>query len=182
MAWAAEIGALVKDIQTSHRDRTHFVTNSRRETHELLADYDKFLKEMASELKKFLAKSEEDRKSEFNSMMREIRARIKDIAGNTDELLTRFDKEMKELAVHLKDFFAKSESTRRADFKAMMEEIEKTINSIQHSVKASLGDYKAERKEAAANWASLPERRTATEEAAAEVEEAEPVHKKKHKK
>ena len=155
MAYAQELKNLVAEIKTGHKDRTARIGEIKEETHDLIAQYQRELKEMAIDLKDFLAKSEETRKKDFNAMMGKIRARVKDIKGNTADLLAKFDKEMKELAADLKDFLKKSETTRMADFKAMMKNITADIGAIRRSVSDLLVGYKAERKEAAGYWAGL---------------------------
>ena len=168
MAWAAEIKSLVSDIKTSTKDRLQFVKDNKKDTHELLARFDKELKEMAADLKEFLSKSEKDRMTDFHKMMKDIQERVKSIFGDTGELLARFDKELKEMAKDLKDFLAKSEQTRMADFKVMMKDIQSRIEGIQKHVAGLLGDYAGERKEAHANWGALRKREKAIAEEKAE--------------
>ncbi|MBU4350806.1 hypothetical protein KKD19_06390 [Patescibacteria group bacterium] len=158
MAWAQELKDLVAEIKTSHQDRTKYVNDVKKDTHQLIARFQDELKEMTKELKDFLAKSEEMRKKDFETMMKAIQTRVKDIKGDTDSLLARFDKEMKELAAELKDFLAKSEEKRMTDFRALMRDTKATVEAIEKATKALLGDYKAERKEAAGYWAGLGER------------------------
>jgi len=173
MAWAQDIKSLVSDIKTSTRDRIKFVKDNQKDTRDLLARFDKELKEMAADLKEFLSKSEKDRMADFHKMMRDIQARVKNIFGDTGELLARFDKELKEMAKDLEDFLAKSEQTRMADFKVMMKDIQSRVDSIQKHVADLLGDYTEERKEAHANWGALRKREKAVaEEKAEEVEKA----------
>ena len=155
MAWAQEMKNLVAEIKTSHRDRTQYVADVKDATHELIARFQGELKEMARDLKDFLAKSEDTRKKDFDAMIKAIRARVKDIKGDTADLLVQFDKEMKELAADLKDFLQKSEANRIADFKGMMKDINADIDAIRKAVGTILADYKAERKEAAGYWGRL---------------------------
>ena len=161
MAWAQEMKNLVAEIKTSHRDRTQYVADVKDATHELIARFQGELKEMARDLKDFLAKSEDTRKKDFDAMIKAIRARVKDIKGDTADLLVQFDKEMKELAADLKDFLKKSEATRIADFKGMMKDINADIDAIRKAVGTILANYKAERKEAAGYWARLKAREEA---------------------
>ncbi len=174
MAYAQELKNLVADIKTSHRDRTKYVKDVKDDTHELIARFQRELGEMARELKDFLAKSESTRKKDFNTMITAIRARVKDIKGDTAKLLVQFDKEMKELASELKDFLSKSELNRMADFRAMMKDITETVGTIRRTTKGLLYDYKAERKEAAGYWSALKRK-----EAAPEEEKAAPKPKAK---
>ncbi len=155
MAWAQEMKNLVADIKTSHQDRTQYVADVKDATHELIARFQGELKEMARDLKDFLAKSEDTRKKDFDAMIKAIRARVGEIKGDTADLLAKFDKEMKELAADLKDFLAKSEATRIADFKGMMKDINADIDAIRKAIGTMLADYKAERKEAAGYWGRL---------------------------
>jgi len=167
MAWAQEMKNLVADIKTSHRDRTQYVKGVKDATRELIARFQGELKEMARVLKDFLAKSEDTRKKDFDAMIKAIRARVKDIKGDTADLLVQFDKEMKELAADLKDFLQKSEATRIADFKGMMKDISADIDAIRKAVGTILADYKAERKEAAGYWGRLGGKEEAVKEEAA---------------
>jgi len=164
MAYAQEMKNLVADIKTSHQDRTQYLEDLKGDTHELIARFQGELKEMARVLKDFLAKSEETRKKDFDAMIKTIQARVKDIKGDTADLLVQFDKEMKELAANLKEFLKKSEATRMADFKGMMQDIVADIEAIRKAVGTILVDYKAERKEAAGYWASLKKKEVPVEE------------------
>jgi len=181
MAWAAEMKSLVSDIKTSTRDRLKFVKDNQQDTHELLARFDKELKEMAEDLKEFLSKSEKDRMADFSKMMKDIQARVKSIFGDTGELLARFDKELKEMAKDLKDFLAKSEQTRMTDFKVTMKDIQSRIEGIQKHVADLLGDYAEERKEARANWGVLRKREKAIAEEKIEEEVKNPKKQKAKK-
>jgi len=181
MAWAQEMKSLVSDIKTSTKDRLRFVKDNQQGTHELLARFDKELKEMAADLKEFLSKSEKDRMADFSKMMEDIQARVKSIFGDTGELLARFDKELKELKEMVKDLLAKSEQTRIADFKVTMKDIQSRVDSIQKHVADLLGNYTKERKEAHASWGALGEREKAVAEEKAEEVEKEAKKAKKHK-
>lgn len=168
MAWAREIKNLTAEIKTGHRDRTVQIGKIKKDARDILEDADVFMKRVAAELKDaakelrdFLAKSEELRKRDFDTLYKEIQAQIKDIKAD------------------VKDFLAKSEDKRMADFKATMEDITEAVEGIQKTVKGMLNDYGAERKEAAAYWASLKKRGVATEEA---EEESVPKTKGKSKK
>jgi len=155
---------------------------SKQTTHQLLADFDAWLKDTARDLKVMFAgvrdmldKSETARMHDFKAMMEDIHGSIKSIQAR-----------VKEVRGDVPDFLSKSESARKADFKTVMEEIaaridviKKEVAHVRRSARELLGDYKAERKEAAAHWASLPERHTASEEAVGEASEAPQVHAKK---
>jgi len=184
--WAQEMKNLVADIKTSHRDRTKYVKDVKEGTKDLIARFRGELREMARELKDFLAKSEETRKKDFAAMIANIRARVRDIKGDTADLLAQFDKEMKELAADLKEFLSKSEATRMADFRALMKDVVADIETIRKAIKDLLTGYKAERKEAAGYWGRLEGKEEAPEEVptpAPEKEEAPaPKAKKKRKK
>lgn len=165
-------------IKTAHRERTRFVHSSKKETHDLLTEYRGLLKEMAEDLKNFLAKSESSRKSDFKALMENIHSRVKEVRVNGHEFMAQVQKELKDMAQDLKKFLAESEDTRKADFAATMKEVENAVSSIRSEVKA-------EQKEAAGHWASLLKRETPSEKAeeAAEAAEAHaPAHKKRSKK
>lgn len=170
MAYAQEMKNLVAEIKVGHRERTQYVNEVKKETKQLITRFQGELKEMTADLKNFLAKSEDTRKKDFEAMIKAIQVRVKDIKGDTADLLARYNKEMKELAANLKSFLAKSEETRMADFKAMMKDVKATVESIEKNTKAMLGDYKAERKEAAGHWAALARKKG---EAKEEEEEEE---------
>jgi len=169
MSWAQEMKNLAAVIKTSHGDRATQIRGIRKDTRDILSDADAFMKKIAQDLKAaakdlkdFLAKSEAARKRDFDAMIKTIRARVKDIKGDTADLLAQYDKEMKELAsdlkesaAHLKAFLKKSEEKRMADFKGMMKDITADVETIRKAVGTLLADYKAERKEAAGYWAGL---------------------------
>ena len=144
MAWAQETKNLVAEIKTGHNDRTARIGEIKRETKNILGAADDYmkqvvteLKEMAGDLKKFLATSEETRKKDFDVMMKGIQAKIKDIQGD------------------VKDFLAKSGEKRMVDFKALMKDVTGAVDTIRKSTKDLLGDYKAERNDAARYWVSI---------------------------
>ena len=158
MAWAQEMKNLAADIKTSHKERTARVGEIKRETRDILGaanDYIKRvvadLKEMAKDLKDFLAKSERARKEDSSILMQEIRARMK-------EIRTR----IRDIKGETKDFLAKSEARRIVDFKDMMKDISGDLGAIKRSVadtlktaKDLISSYTSERKEAARYWAGL---------------------------
>ena len=89
MAWAQEMKNLAAAIKTGHRERTGRIDEIKKETKDLLADADNFMKKIAADLKEaardlkdFLAKSEATRKKDFDAMMGEIRAKIREIKGD----------------------------------------------------------------------------------------------------
>jgi uncharacterized protein YoxC len=212
MAWAKEMGGLVRDLRVSHRDRTHFVNDSRKYTHELLADFRGALKDisaankvMSEDLREFLSKSESLRNADFKTMMEDIHGRITKIRSRVKEVLAdgrsmqedarkfmvRVGKEIEELQGKVKVFLSGSESARKADFKSTMKGISDRIDSIRVEVEAvrktareTVSGFRIERKEASAHWASLPERETSTEalEKAAEAAETQPATVHKKKK
>lgn len=178
MAWAQEMKNLAADIKSSHKHRTASINDIKGEAHNILREADEFmgkvsaeLKEMAAELKKFLFKSEGERKENFEAMMAEIRAKIKEIKGN------------------VKDLLAKSEETRIADFKALMKDIVDAIDvlkkrtaEIKREAREMIGNYAAERQEAAGYWASLTKKGVAPEAEAGAGEEAVVAPKKRGRK
>ncbi len=163
MSYAQEMKNLAAEIKTSHKDRTASISGIKGEADDYMRRVSAELKEMARNLKDFLAKSEEARKSEFRAMMGEIRATIKEIKGE------------------VKNSLAKSEEKRMADFKATMKDVTEAVEAVRRHVKGMLGDYKAERKEAAGYWSSLGKREVAVE-AKEGAEEVEGKEKKKGKK
>lgn len=80
MAWAQELKNLVAEIKTGHRDR------------------EQFIKDLSKEVKDFLAKSEVDRKKDFEVFMSAIRNQVKEIKTETNKLLGNYRTERKEAA------------------------------------------------------------------------------------
>lgn len=87
MSVATSMKDLVEDIRVSTNERHAFVKGTAKEVKELLARYDKEredvvkeLKEMAADVKRFLAHSEKARKEDFAATMKEIAARLEDIS------------------------------------------------------------------------------------------------------
>ena len=92
MAWSNEMGSLVGAIKTSHRERAHFLKESKQTTHQLLADFDARLKDTARDLKVMFAgvrdmldKSETARMHDFKAMMEDIHGSIKSIQARVKE-------------------------------------------------------------------------------------------------
>ena len=151
MSWAQEMKNLSAGIKTSHQDRTQFIKGNVRE------------------VKNFLTESEEKRRKDFDVLLKDIQTKVKEIKGDTSNLLSRYDKEMKELAsdlkesaAHLKAFLKENEEKRITDFKGLMKDITTVIGDIVTDVKTIrkstshlMANYKTERKEAAGYWAGL---------------------------
>ena len=96
MAWAQEMKNLEADIKTSHRDRTARLGEIKRETGNILGAADDYmkrvaaeLKEMARDLKDFLAKSEDTRKKDFDAMMKGIQDRIEEIKDGMKDFISQ---------------------------------------------------------------------------------------------
>ena len=96
MAWAQDMKSLVSDIKTSAKDRLQFVKDNQKNTHDLLSMFNKELKEMAADLKDFLAKSEQNRMADFKTTMKDIRSRIENIQKHVAGLLGDYAGERKE--------------------------------------------------------------------------------------
>lgn len=86
MSLATAMKSLVEDIQASTRERHTFVKDVTKDVKELLARFDKEqedmreeLKEMAKDLRHFLANSEKARKEDFAAVMKDIAGRLDDI-------------------------------------------------------------------------------------------------------
>ncbi len=162
MAYAQELKNLAAEIKTGHKNRTARIGEIKRETRDILGEADDYmkrvaaeLKEMAGDLKNFLAKSEDTRKKDFDEMIKGIQTKIREIQGDT------------------KDFLAESEEKRMADFRATMKSVTGKVNEIRASVKGLLGGYRTERKEAAGYWARISSRKTKEEKEEKEEEEEE---------
>lgn len=93
MSLATSMKSLVEDIQASTGVRHAFVKDMTKEVGALLARFDKEqedivkeLKELAAEVKNFLARSEKSRKEDFAVMMKEIEARLDDISKSQKDV------------------------------------------------------------------------------------------------
>lgn len=89
----ADFHKMIKDIQA--RVKSIF-----GDTGELLARFDKELKEMAKDLKDFFAKSEQTRMADFKTMMKDIQSRIDSIQKHIVDLLGDYAEERKEAHGH----------------------------------------------------------------------------------
>ena len=89
----ADFHKMMKDIQ--ERVKSIF-----GDTGELLARFDKELKEMAKDLKDFLAKSEQTRMADFKTTMKDIQSRIEGIQKHVVDLLGGYAEERKEAAAN----------------------------------------------------------------------------------
>ena len=89
----ADFHKMIKDIQ--ERVKSIF-----GDTAELLGRFDKELKEMAKDLKDFLAKSEQTRMADFKVMIKDIQSRINDIQKHVADLLGDYAGERKEAAAN----------------------------------------------------------------------------------
>ena len=109
MSLATSMKDLVEDIQTSTHERHAFVRDIVKDIKELLARFDreqqgirKELKELAEEIKKFLAHSENARKEDFAVMMKDITGRLdeiskwqKDVRKDARELIKEYAADQK---------------------------------------------------------------------------------------
>ena len=116
MAYAQELKNLVAEIKTGHKDRTARIGEIKEETHDLIAQYqrelkdikrdtadllaqfDKEMKELTADLKEFLSKSEATRMADFRGMMKDIAADIDAIRKAVGTMLTDYKAERKEAA------------------------------------------------------------------------------------
>ena len=89
----ADFHKMMKDIQ--ERVKSIF-----GDTGELLARFDKELKEMAKDLKDFLAKSEQTRMADFKTTMKDIQSRIEGIQKHVVDLLGGYAEERQEAAAN----------------------------------------------------------------------------------
>ncbi len=100
MGIATEMRDLTQEIQASHEARTAWEADLRRKTAELLKGFQRELREMASALKAGLARSESERRREFQAMMRGIQARQRERKQEVADFLTGFRRELQEAAFH----------------------------------------------------------------------------------
>ena len=103
--WAQEMQNLAAEIKTGHKDRTARIGGIKRETRNILGAADDYmkgvaaeLKEMARELKDFLAESEEKRAADFQVMIKEVKGVVAQIKKTTKGLLADYKTERKEAA------------------------------------------------------------------------------------
>lgn len=80
---------MMEDIQAQ-------VNNIFGDTHELIARFDKELKETIKDLKDLLAKSEQTRMADFKIMIKDIQSRIEGIQKHVTDLLGDYAEERKE--------------------------------------------------------------------------------------
>ena len=155
MAWAQEMKNLAVAIKTSHQDRTGQIREIKKDTRNILSNAAADLKAAAKDLRDFLAKSEDTRKKDFDVLIKAVRGTVKDIKGDTANLLAQYDAEIKKAAAELHTFLTESESRRMSDFKALIKTIKADVDAIVSSTQKMLRDYGSERKEAAGYWAGL---------------------------
>lgn len=93
MSLALSMKSLVEDIRSSSSERHSFVRENGKDTKALLARFDKEqkaigaeLKEMAADLRKFLAESESSRKEDFGIIMKSIKKDLGDIKARQNEV------------------------------------------------------------------------------------------------
>ena len=86
MSLATSMKDLVENIQVSTSDRHAFVKGMSKDVQGLLAQFNKELKELAQEIKKFLATSEHARKEDFGAMMKDIAERLGEISKSQKDI------------------------------------------------------------------------------------------------
>ena len=105
MSLALSMKSLVEYIRSSKSDRYSFVSEVKKDTKILLARFDKEqeaigaeLKEMAADLRKFLAESESSRKEDFGIIMKSIKKDLGDIKTRQNEVRKEARASVKEYA------------------------------------------------------------------------------------
>lgn len=108
MSLASSMKSFVEDIKSSNLERHSFVKENRKDTEALLTRFDKEqkaigaeLKEMAADLRKFLAESESSRKEDFGIVMKSIKKDLGDIKDRQAEVRKEARALVKEYATDL---------------------------------------------------------------------------------
>lgn len=142
-----------------------------KEVADLRARFAREHKEMAADLKDFLAKSETARLGEFKPFMADITTRVRAIRDDTKKLMGRLAKEHGELSKEVEDLLTRfgQEDTERAK-----------------EVKTELAGHRREMERGKAAWSKvyggLPKAEKIEEEKEEEKEEGEEVRPKKRRK
>lgn len=155
MPIAQDVKNLAGDIIASYDARIAAVGNIVSETGNLLKRFDREHKNMSQDLRRNLAKGEDDRLKEFRAMLNGIQKRVKEIESETGRLLKQFQKELKDMSAALKEMLAASEDTRLKDFKVMLTGIQKRIKEMEGEVKRYLADVSKDMSEASEAWQEM---------------------------
>jgi len=162
MAIAEDMKKLGEDIVASYDMRVKAIGELVKDTHTTLKGFHTEHKEMSAALRAELAKGEQSRLKDFESMMGDIQNFVKGLAKNVGNMLKTFQKEHKEMADELKagleqgetdrlkDFktlkagLEQGETDRLKDFKTMMSEIEKFIGDVSKNVSNMIKGFQKE--------------------------------------
>ena len=120
----ADFGKMMKDIQA--RVKSIF-----GDTGELLGRFDKELKEMAKDLKDFLAKSEQTRMADFKITMKDIQSRIDSIQKHVVNLLGDYAEERKEATANW-GVLGRKEKAMAEEKVGETEKVEKKAKAKKH--------------------------------------------------
>lgn len=154
--------SLVDDILVSREDRAKAVENIQKDTHHILGEAKKMMKDFAKEgeeragevkklgreVRSFLKSSAESRKADFQATMKTVYGSLEDVrkdskharnAGkeivkDTRALLTNIAKDNKEQAKGLHEELKKSDLHRKTKFKSMMADIGEDLKEVKEDV------------------------------------------------
>lgn len=144
MAIAEDMKKLGEDIVASYDMRVKAIGELVKDTHTTLKGFHTEHKEMSAALRAELAKGEQSRLKDFESMMGDIQNFVKGLAKNVGNMLKTFQKEHKEMADELKAGLEQGETDRLKDFKTMMSEIEKFIGDVSKNVSNMIKGFQKE--------------------------------------
>ncbi len=101
------------------------------DTHDLLARFDKELKEMVKDLEDFLAKSEQTRMADFKTTMKDVQSRINDIQKHVSDLLGGYTEERKEAHGHWEVLRKKERAIAEEKVEEKVEEEKKEVKKAK---------------------------------------------------
>ncbi|MFA5813205.1 MAG: hypothetical protein WC862_01695 [Patescibacteria group bacterium] len=118
---------MMEDIHARIRAIQARVKDLAKDTHGLMAQFKKELKEMAADLKDFLAKSEQSRMADFKATMKDIQSRVEGIQKHVADLLGDYAEERKEAHAN----WGVLRKGERAIAEAKVEEPEKVVRKAK---------------------------------------------------
>lgn len=165
-----DLKKLAEDIVASYDARIKVVKDIVGDTQRMLQNFRARREEMSSDLRDGLAKNENLRKKDFDSMMQDILAVQEERESNVRQMLSDFEKEEGLVAGGLRKLLQRGEKIRIKDFKKILakirneqekreKETSKKVSSelkeMQEEVGGMLSGFKKEREKVASEWKNM---------------------------
>ena len=140
--------SLAEDIEASYETRIAGISDSVKETHQTLADFQRKHKEMADTLRNELSSSERDRRHEFVTFIESIKDEVATIEKDTTQMLADFRHDRKKMTDTLRNELSSSERDRRQAFATFQ-------RNLREEMAGTIANIHTDHQQARAQWENL---------------------------